>query len=271
MHTTCWTIALAFTALTGAASADDLNDYAKKSSCLISANNVYKLSVAVQGTLSKVSVNRADIVKKGQIIAELESAVEQAQLEAAVARANTDTGIRLKTAIYTAAQAKLGRQQKLIAVKASTDATFEEAQAGAAVAKAEVEQAVIERDLARLEVKRLQATLERRILRSPADGVVTDVNLHTGEYADPANPVASITEIEPLKVELFLPVNAYPLVAAGIKATIIPQEPIGGMREAFVTAKDPQIDAASGLFLVQLRLPNPDRKIPAGVRCSVRF
>ena len=257
--------------LASGAQAEELNDYVKRASCLIAANNVYKLSVAVAGTLSRVMVRRADNVKKGQIIAELESAVEQAQLDAAIARAKTDVSIRLKTAVATAALAKLARQQKLIAVKAATDQTFEEAQAAAAVAKAEVEQAVIERGLAQLEVTRLQATLERRILRAPANGVVTDVNLHEGEFADPANAVASITEIEPLKVELYLPTNAYPLVSTGIIARIMPQEPIGGSLEASVTSKDPQIDAASGLFLVQLRLPNPERKIPAGIRCSVRF
>ena len=74
MGKTGWIVALFLSAaLTGAAGADELNDYAKKASCLVSANNIFKLSVAVQGTLSKVAVNRADIVKKGQIVAELES------------------------------------------------------------------------------------------------------------------------------------------------------------------------------------------------------
>jgi hypothetical protein len=34
---------------------------------------------------------------------------------------------------------------------------------------------------------------------------------------------------------------------------------------------DRVIDAASGTFGVRLELPNRERKIPAGVRCRVRF
>ena len=34
---------------------------------------------------------------------------------------------------------------------------------------------------------------------------------------------------------------------------------------------DPVIDGASGTFGVRLRLPNPDRVVPAGLRCQVRF
>jgi hypothetical protein len=40
---------------------------------------------------------------------------------------------------------------------------------------------------------------------------------------------------------------------------------------AEVSSKDAQIDAASGLFQIQLRLPNPENAIPAGLRCTVRF
>jgi hypothetical protein len=52
---------------------------------------------------------------------------------------------------------------------------------------------------------------------------------------------------------------------------VTPQESPSGSREATVVTKDPQIDASSGLFLVQLRLPNPEGAIPAGIRCKVEF
>jgi hypothetical protein len=34
---------------------------------------------------------------------------------------------------------------------------------------------------------------------------------------------------------------------------------------------DPMFDAASGTFGVRLTLPNPERKIPAGLKCRARF
>lgn len=119
-------------------------------------------------------------------------------------------------------------------------------------------------------MKRLEATLERRTLRAPAKGVITSVDLHAGEYADPANPIATLTEIDPLRVDVYLPAEAYPKIAVGAHAKITPKEPANDPRDAEVITKDPQIDASSGLFLVQHRLPIPDGAIPA-VRCAVRF
>lgn len=257
--------------LTGDGLAQSLDEYANRASCLITPNHIYKLAMPTAGPLASVNVKRADVVNKGQIIAMLESVVEQSQVDAARVRATTDVVIRLKTAVYTAAAAKLERQRKLKIAAVTSEQSLEEAEAAASVAKEEVEQARLDKQLAALELIRLEATLERRILRAPAEGVITSVDLHAGEYADPTNAIATVTEIDPLTVDVYLPARAYPLISMGMTAAITPQEPLGGPREALVITKDPQIDAASGLFLVQLKLPNPGGAIPAGVHCSVKF
>jgi RND family efflux transporter MFP subunit len=262
---------LAF-ALASGVRCETLADYASRASCLIRPNNVYKLSVGVQGTLAHVDVERADKVKKGQSIAQLDSGVEESQLAAARMRASTDAIIALKAAVYDAAAAKVERIRKLSVMSISSQQQLDDATSAAAVAKAEVMQAELDKTLAGLEVQRLEATLERRILRAPADAVVTSVDLHTGEFADPANPVATVSEIDPLKVEVYLPADAYPIVTVGAHVRVTPAEPAGAAAaDAVVSTKDPQIDASSGLFLVQLKMPNPDGAILAGVRCSVRF
>jgi RND family efflux transporter MFP subunit len=274
METIIWRLALSAVtcfALAQAARAQSLDDYATRASCLITPYHIYKLAMPTAGPLASVAIKRADVVKKGQVIAMLESVVEQAQVDAARVRSNTDVAIRLKTAVYTAAAAKLERQRKLRAAAVNSEQAWEEAEAAASVAKEEIEQARLDKELATLELARLEATLERRILRAPAEGVVTSVDLHAGEYADPANAIATVTEIDPLTVDVYLPTSAYPLVFMGMSAAITPQEPLGGPREGVVITKDPQIDAASGLFLVQLKLPNPGGTIPAGVHCGVKF
>ena len=251
---------------------ETLNDYANHASCLIRPNNTYKLSIATQGTLARVGVERADKVQKGQVIAQLESAVEEAQIAAAKVRASMDAIIQLKTAVYTAAASKVERQRKLNVIAVSSTQSLEEAQSAAAVAKAEVEQAELDKKLAGLEVERLEASLERRFLRAPANGVITSVDLHPGEFADPTNPVATMSEIDPLKVDLYLPASAYPNISLGARARVTPREPSGAAAaEAIVATKDPQIDASSDLFLVQLKMPNRDGKILAGVECSIQF
>lgn len=267
-----WTAAAAFLMMSASvATAETLSDYARHASCLIGPNNVFKLSMAAQGTLATVQVERSDKVKKNQIIAQLESAVEQAQIEAARARAQTDVIIRLKEVVHAAAAAKLERLKTLRAETVATQQSVDDAGSAAAIALSELEQAQLDKKLAGLEVERLEANLQRRILRAPADGVVTAVDLHPGEYADPANSVATITEIDPLKVAVYLPADAYPLVSVGMHAMITPKETSSKPREAIVRVKDPQIDASSGLFLVQLKMPNPEGDIPAGISCRAEF
>ena len=264
--------AMAVLVVADKARAQSLDVHASRASCLITPLHIYKLAMPTAGPLASVAVKRADVVTKGQVIAMLESIVEQLQIDSARVRATTDVTIRLKTAVYTAAAAKLERQRKLKQLgSATSEQALDDAEAAAAVAKEEIEQARLDKQLAGIELAKLEATLERRILRSPAQGVVTSVDLHAGEYADSTNPIATVTEIDPLTVDVYLPAKAYPLISMGMTAAITPQEPPGGPREGIVITKDPQIDAASGLFLVQLKLPNPGGAIPAGVHCSVKF
>ncbi len=103
------------------------------------------------------------------------------------------------------------------------------------------------------------------------NGVVTKVDLHAGEYADPSTPIATITQMHPILVEIYLPIAAYPFVKIGMHAEVQPQDPIGGACVANVATKDPQIDSASGTFQVTLKLPNEKELIPSGLRCRVRF
>ena len=56
-----------------------------------------------------------------------------------------------------------------------------------------------------------------------------------------------------------------------MEATVYPQQPVGGEYKATVITVDKVLDAASGTFGVRLKLPNPKRKLPAGLRCMVKF
>jgi RND family efflux transporter MFP subunit len=253
------------------AHAADIDALAAKASCLVDANQIVKLSSSIQGTIAKIHVKRGDHVKAGQVVAELESEVEQAFYEAAELRANSDVLIQAKAAELVSAERKLDRQRQLAAKVVASAQQLEEAETAAEVAKYAVEQAKLEKKLAANEARRMKATIERRTVRSSVNGVVTKVDLHEGEFADPAVTLAVIAEIRPLLVEIFLSIEAYPLIMPGMPAQIRLQEPIGGTVDSRIVTKDPQIDSASGTFRVTLYLPNTDEAIPAGIRCSVRF
>ncbi len=60
-------------------------------------------------------------------------------------------------------------------------------------------------------------------------------------------------------------------VKVGMKAEVRPESPVGGVHLGLVTVVDRVLDAASGTFGVRLELPNPKYRLPAGLRCKVRF
>ena len=264
-------IATCGTAHAAGRTGEDLNRLAQNASCLIEAQSVVKLSSQAQGVLAKVSVRRGDIVRRGQVVATLESSVEEALLRGAQVKAASDAVVRGKASELSGAERKLARQRTLALSQTASKQTLELAETEVAVLKSQLSQAELDMKLAAVDVERLTATIERRKLVSPVDGVVASVDHYPGEYADSNTVVATLLEVEPLRIELYLPLEAYQMVQVGQKAHIRPIGPIEGAFEAQVTTKDRQIDAASNLFQIQLTLPNPGLEIPAGLRCHTTF
>jgi RND family efflux transporter MFP subunit len=265
-------IALALCAAIGQGKAGELDAFTRNASCLIEANSIVKLSSPTQGTLSKVLVARGDRVREGQVIAQLDSDAEEAALAAAEAKAGSGVLIEAREAEYSAARNKLDRARQLINKAIMSQAQFDEAQMQSEVARLAVEQAKFEKTMSEIEARRLRVMVDRRNIRSPINGVITKVDMHPGEFADPQQaPIAVISEIVPLLVQVYLQVGAFPLIKVGAAVEVRPAAPIGGAYDAEVITRDPQIDAASGLFQITLRLPNANGAIPAGVRCAVSF
>jgi multidrug efflux pump subunit AcrA (membrane-fusion protein) len=80
-----------------------------------------------------------------------------------------------------------------------------------------------------------------------------------------------IAQVDPLRVEVILPSQLFGRVRPGDLAEIVPEPPLDQARRAEVSIVDPLIDGPSGTFGARLLLPNPDRDLPAGLRCQVRF
>jgi multidrug efflux pump subunit AcrA (membrane-fusion protein) len=122
-------------------------------------------------------------------------------------------------------------------------------------------------------MKRAQEVLTQREIRSPVAGVVVEVMLKPGELtsSNQKDPIIKLMQVDPLNVELILPVAQFGRIKAGQRAYVLPEAPVGGKYTARVEVVDPIVDAASGTFGVRLTLPNPDRKIPAGLKCRARF
>jgi multidrug efflux pump subunit AcrA (membrane-fusion protein) len=108
------------------------------------------------------------------------------------------------------------------------------------------------------------------IIKSPINGVVVERFLSPGEYIENQS-IVKLAQIDPLNVEVVLPVSYFLQIKLGMKAKIIPEAPIGGQYIAEVKVIDRVIVAASGTFGVRLELSNPGYKLPAGLKCKVIF
>ena len=106
---------------------------------------------------------------------------------------------------------------------------------------------------------------------APSNGVVVDRLLVPGEYRNDQSPILTLAQINPLRVEVFVPTRYYGRIHVGIPGEVKPEPPVGGRYAAAVAVVDRVLDAASDTFGVRLELPNPELRLPAGIRCKVAF
>jgi RND family efflux transporter MFP subunit len=244
---------------------------AAASTCIIKPHVQVQLGSAVSGMLSSTSVDRGDTVKQGQIVAQIESSVEQATLALDRMRASNDSAIKVEQADMSLNAREAERKQFLVDKKIANENSLDELQTKVREGELRVQQARMDQQLAALTANRSERALALKQIRSPIDGVVIERKLSAGEYIYEQTSIMTIAQIDPLNVELVLPLNRYGGVKIGSTAIVHPAAPVGGAFTAKVEVVDPVIDAASDTFGVRLILPNPDRAIPAGIRCTVEW
>lgn len=202
------------------------------------------LAFELPGRISEVRVRRGDGVRRGTVLAALDTTLERAlrdvrlsELDQAAATLSLlEAGsrredVRSLDARLQAARAsealldqKLGREQGLLLKGVATPALIEDLQAQLARARAEREslefslralrqgprQQEIEGARARVAAARAalalqEARLARHQLLAPRDGVVLDVHLEPGEIVAPGTPVVTFSDPSRPYAEIFVP------------------------------------------------------------------
>lgn len=211
--------------------------------CLLEPHLVTNVGSPVEGTLSQVLVDRGAQVVKGQVVARLNSAVEAANLD-------------LRKAQEAFGKRKVERNVEMFRKEL--------------ISASEKDEIETQTRIAELEVKQQQQVLDQRAIRSPLDGVVVERYLAPGERV--ANEkILRIAQVNPLNVEVIAPVELFGYIKQGMAADVSLDPLLRGTYKAKVVVVDRVIDAASGTFGVRLELPNPGNKIPAGIKCRLRF
>jgi RND family efflux transporter MFP subunit len=241
--------------------------------CLIEPNQTVEIRSGVEGVIEKVNVQRGDRIKAGQVLVQLESGAEISAVQVAKAHAEAQGRLASAQNRLEYSQKKLDRLTHLQTQNFVSAQQRDEAEAEKRILESELKQAREDKEQAAFEQRHAQELLNRRTLRSPFNGFVLDRMLNPGDLAEAGTgrkAILKVVQVEPLRVEVVLPLAAWGKLKLHSNAEVVP-EGLGGRYSAKVTVIDSVFDTASGTFGVRLELPNGEAKVPAGIRCRVEF
>ena len=242
--------------------------------CIIEPRQVLELRAPIEGLIERVTVDRGDLVRRGQELAVLDTSVDLASAAIARHRSQMEGALRSSESRVEFSSRKFERAQNLQAQNFVSAQARDEAATEKRLAESELLDARDNRRLAELELQRQLEIIRLKTIRSPIDGVVVERMLHPGEFAEAGvgrKPIFKLAELNVLHVEALLPVTVYGRVKRGMDVFIAPEIPAGARYSAKVTVIDRLLDTASGTFGVRMELRNPQHQLPAGIRCKAEF
>ena len=242
----------------------------KPLACLIEPDRVADIGSQVVGLVERIHVERGDVVVAGQPLLSLRAEVERANMGVADRRAAIDADVRAADASLDLARQKMRRAQALLAQNFVSEQALDLARGEHELAAQKLAQVRGQRDIWVQERRVAEAQLALRTLRSPFAGVVVDRYTNQGERVE-EKPLLRVAVIDPLRVELMVPTAQYGQVRTGDQLRIQPELPGTDSVLATVSHVDRVLDAASNSFRVRLTLPNPNNKLPAGLRCRTEL
>ena len=235
-----------------------------------------KIAAPESGVLASVKVKEGQQVEKNQILATLDNRVLEASLTIAKAKQSLSGKINSASATQRLHQSRLERLKPLLEQGAAQQTEIDQTRAELEVAKANVQTAKEEQHINSLEAKQIEAQIERRTLRSPIDGIVTEIHKKMGESVTGgtnANDqhVLTLVRVNPLIVTIHIPtsiaMNVFVEQKAQIQFPDYSLEPAQGQ----VFFVSPITNAGSDTVKVKIRLINQDVKLRSGMKCLVNL
>ena len=200
------------------------------------------VSADLPGTIDKIHFESGQWVKEGQIMVELDTRQERAQLTAA--EADRDL-----------ARINYARQQQLVkqGVVPRTDFDNAEAQQKSTEAK----------------VGEIRATIERKIIRAPFSGILGIRQINLGQYLAAGQAIVSLQSLNPIYVNFGVPQQEANRVRTGGVLKITCDDLPGVSFTGRVSAIDSVVNEATRNIQVQATLPNPRERLRPGMFVQV--
>jgi len=201
----------------------------------VAAKQGVTVSADLPGVVERIDFDSGRPVSKGQVLVVLDAKQERAQLASAEAQSKLD-------------RVNLERMRGMIAAKIIPQATYDAAAAEAQQAEAKVAE--------------LNATIQRKIIRAPFDGVLGLREINLGQYIAGGAPIVSLQSLRPVYVNFSVPQQEMSQLAVGSDIDV----DAGGVTETGkVTAFGAVIDQATRNGQVQASFANADGRLRPGM------
>ena len=167
----------------------------------LEAKQYVDVGTQVSGQLKAIHVEIGDSVKKGQLLAEIDPRVYQAQVEAGQAKLNSlRAQLKQQKAEVVLAEQNLKRNQNLIAVNAVSQQALQETESQAAVARAQVDSILAQIQETESNLKASRTNLSYTKIYAPMAGTVTTLPTKEGQTLNANQTAPTLLQIANLDI-----------------------------------------------------------------------
>lgn len=207
--------------------------------CLTEPIADVEMSTPVAGTVARIHHSEGKFVEAGTVVLELESRVEQLDVERRTVQVET-------------LQAELARSEKLL-------------QSTSSISREEVDKKRGEFRVASIELELAREALAKRRVTAPISGVVTLLPVEVGEYCQPPRVLLRLVDSR----QFFAVANIEPAAGASLTAGTTVWLDVGSDKKERFEGKivfiSPVVDPASGLLRIKAQFANPEGRLRPGV------
>jgi membrane fusion protein (multidrug efflux system) len=196
------------------------------------------VSADLPGTVHRIAFESGQWVREGQVLAQLDTRQERAQLAAVEAQRNL-------------AQLNFSRMKDLL-----TDRV---------ISQSEFDRAMTDQKHTGAQVGEIQTTIERKTIRAPFSGVLGIRQANVGQYLAAGDPIVQLQALEPIYVNFGVPQQEASQLRAGRAVRVTVGELADREFEGRITAIDAAVDPATRNVQVQATLANPGGKLRPGM------
>ena len=228
-----------------------------------------ELSSDETGSLAKLNVDEGQSVSAGDVIASLDTRVQELQLEIANQTVNSSSQLVAAQATLEKRRAVAQRLRELASKGHARDSELIRAELELSIAEAQLLSAREEKVVHEIEQRRSQVLLERRRIKAPFDGVIAKLHRQQGEFLSPLKPeIATLVQVDRLLATFMVPSSQVDQFEIGRTLEIELEN--GRVVDGKVHRVGVVTDAQSGTVELKLVIENPDNELRSGEICSLK-